>query len=285
MRKLLWACLILLAAPAAAQDEGDGEEDGEDTVPAPAPPPRQETCKEILDRVKQSDCIKPVARFLDGASVFIGIGFNSMDLDISSEDTSLATLIGILSPTPTFGLSLPNNYFGKSRWGYAFSFNYTNSIAYYQDLGKKKDPEHVKDLGSYAVMTYLSLSPSLFISIGARDEDPDIYWRYGIGLGGGWATMRGAAYHNQSGGADRQACMDAADSLRAGDITKADFRAACPLSPFSESGLGLSTAAFMDFRWAFLYGRLSLGSMFISSDPIQYQPSDISLKLAYIHDL
>jgi hypothetical protein len=280
MRHALLACLVLCALSAGRVAAGEEGDEGEEEEPRP-----QETCKEILERVKRSDCVKPVARFLDGASVFFGIGLNSMDLDITSGDTALASLIGILNPTPTFGLSLPNRYFGRSRWGYGFTFTYTNSIAYYQDLGEEKEPDQVKDLGSHAVTTFLSLSPSLFVSIGARDEDPDTYWRYGVGIGGGWASVRGAAYHNQSGGPARQACVDAADSLLAGDITKAGFRAACPLSPFSESGLGFGTAVFTDFRWAFVYGRVSASTLFISSQPVQYKPTDISLKLAYIHDL
>ena len=96
MRELLLACLIGFAAP-AAQDAGDEEgeegEEGEaasaDTSGAPVPEPRpQETCKEILERVKQSDCIKPVARFLDGAVQAQG------SAELSSEDLELLRKLG-----------------------------------------------------------------------------------------------------------------------------------------------------------------------------------------------
>lgn len=302
VRNLLPASLLLFAslsfsteaAPPASADTARPSADTSlaDSLPAPASAvpaasaasAPKETCREILERVRKSDCAKPVARFMDGASVILGLALNSSEMEISYGDTLMAAMVGILSPSPYFGFSGPKSYFGKSRWGYEFSLAYTSSIAIYQDLSK--DREAIKDLGTYATMTFLSLSPSLFLSIGARDEDPDIWWRYGIGLGAGWASVRGVAYHTQDPGGEQQgACRDAAVQLRNGDITRTDLRAVCDLQSFHESGLGISSAAFMDFRWRYLYGKISSGGLQLASDPYDFFPIEISIKFAYIHDI
>lgn len=255
-------------APAAAAD----------TAPAP-----KETCKEIIERVRKSDCAKPVARFMDGASVVLGLAFNSSEMDITSDDTALASMVGILSPSPYFSFVGPKSFFGKSRWGYEFALSYTSSIAIYQNLSV--DGEQVKDLGTYATITFLSVSPAVFFSIGARDEDPDIFWRYGLGLGGGWASVRGVAFHTQDPGGTRGACHDAAERLKSGDISKAGLRDACDLENFHDSGLGFASVAFTDFRWGFFYGKFSAGGMLLDADLYEFHPLDISIKFAYMHDI
>lgn len=280
---------------AQSQSEDEGEEDDEDgsepnaptlradTLPTPPPPPK-ETCKEILDRVKQSDCIKPVARFLDGASVVLGLSFNSGDMEIRSNDTLESSMIGILSPAPYFGLTSPLSFFGRSRWGYEFTFAYNSSVAIYQDV--RGGETQIRDLGTYTTITFLSLSPSVFVSVGARDEDPDVFWRTGIGLGAGWASVRGTSYFTlDSEGGDNRACHDAGAGLIRGDLTKTQLRSTCELKTFKEKGLGLSSAFFMDARWGFIYTKLSSGGMVIRSGRYSYHPIEIGIKLAYIHDL
>lgn len=278
--RILALAIPLTLAPLRAATEDSSRADSAASSPAA---PAQETCQELLERIKASDCAKPVSRFLHGASLYAGLAFSGTRMDIDTEDTALATMAGILSPSPAFGFSLPTRYFGGSRWGYVFSLTYASSIAFYQVL--RRGGEEVRDLGSYSSITFLAVSPSVFVSVGARDEDPDVWFRTGIGTGAGWASVRGVAYHTQDPSSGRRGCYDAADSLGAGALTRSAFRALCEPRAFKERGLGFSTAFFMDFRWAFLYGRFSAGGMGIASGSRDYRPLEVSIRLAYVHDL
>lgn len=280
MRFLILAASVFLAAQAPAAKEDSARADTAALPPVAAP---QETCKDLVERIKASDCARPVSRFLRGASLYAGLAFSGSRMEIDTEDTALATMVGILSPSPAFGFSLPTSYFGGSRWGYAFSLTYASSIAFYQAL--RRGGEEVRDLGSYSSITFLSVSPSVFVSVGARDEDPDVWFRTGIGTGAGWASVRGVAYHTQDPASGRRSCYEAADSLRSGALTRSGFRARCEPRAFKERGLGFSSAFFMDFRWAFLYGRFSVGGMHIDAGSRDYRPLELSFRLAYVHDL
>lgn len=250
---------------------------------------KSETCKELIDRVKHSDCIKPLSGFLNGASLVVGLSLTTGQMGISSGDTLMANMIGVLSPSPYYGFSLPNRFFGSSRYGYETSFTYSTNVAIYQQLG---GGNAVRDLGTYSAISFVSVSPSVFASIGARDDTPDKYFRAGFGLGAGWASVRGTAYFTEDSTTDdnglptaNSACYDAAAALASGAGTKQGMRAACELQSYHHSALGLSLRFFIDARWRFLYYGAGVDAVDISAGHNAYTPLQTTVKLAYIHDL
>jgi hypothetical protein len=220
----------------------------------------------------------------------VGVNFTTGQMDVASGDTLMATMIGVLSPSPYYGFSLPNRFFGSSRYGYETSFTYSSNVAIYQQLGGSGNT--VRDLGTYSAISFISVSPSVFASIGARDATPDKYFRAGFGLGAGWASVRGTAYFTEDSTTDdnglptaNSRCYDAAASLAAGTGTKQGLRTACELQSYHHSALGLSLRLFIDARWHFLYYGASADAVDISSGHNAYTPLQTTVKLAYIHDL
>jgi hypothetical protein len=283
---ILFASLPLLAADPAAPADASAPDTSApvpaDTAALTANPP--ETCKELIRRIRTSDCARPVSRWLDGASVVAGLTLSVSGMEITVNDDPLATMVGVVSPSPYFSVSSPSRYFWSTSIGWETSVSYTSSMAIYQDL--RPESGKVKDLGTYASLSFFSVSPSLFAAIGAGDRTPDIWWRAGLGVGAGWASVRGSAYFTQDTvDAENRACYDAASALMEGRGTKADLRSACVIQTYSEKGFGLSTRAFTEARFRFLYGSISAGGLIIESDTHEFFPMEIAVRFAYIHDL
>src|SRR3989338_8357753 len=105
MRKVGKAAFLFVAAAAF------GEEASSDSA-------RSETCGEMMARVKKSDCARPVARYLDGATVKLGFALHTSRMDLKLRDTAVAHLTGLLTPAPYYAFSLPKRFFGSSRLGW-----------------------------------------------------------------------------------------------------------------------------------------------------------------------
>jgi hypothetical protein len=155
-----------------------------------------ETCRDLIASVKASDCMKPVARFLDGATVVLGFGLHSSRMTLKRNDSTVASLTGILTPAPYYGFSLPKRFFGSTRFGWEVSLAYGSSVAVYQNISRN-DKNHIVDLGTYGSVTLGAISPSVFFAWGARDEDPTVNMRFGLGLGLGLGSVRGTAYYTE----------------------------------------------------------------------------------------
>lgn len=283
---VILACLAFLFIPPSlyAREADSTMAKRDSTVQA------AETCKELIDRVKHSDCAKPLARFLDGASITVGLSLNTGKMDISAGDTLLSTMIGVMSPAPFYGFNLPNRFFGATRFGFATSLTYASSVAVYQELlgtaDMVREIDKVRNLGTYASMNFASISPSIFASLGARDATPDKYFRLGFGLGAGWASVRGTAYFTEtSTGRGTALCHDAAAAFLDGTGTRQDLRSACELQTYNHFSLGLSFRFFIDARWRFLYYSASGDVVTISSGQYTFSPLQTTVKLAYIKDL
>lgn len=279
--------VVAVKPPSAAADNPPSAsaagEPFPDTAAADSSAPAVETCRELAARVRKSDCVRPVARFLDGASVTVGLALTSGQLELSRHDSVKAYLQGFFTPVPYYGFSLPPSYFGGSRWGWEFSFLYTNAVAIYQRFARA-DNEY-RDVGTYASMTFLSVSPSVFLGLGTRDEDPETFVRMGLGTGAGWASVRGTAYFTEDSTRGNLACWEAGDSLATGRFSRSEYRQACALQSYRHSSLGLSVRGFLDARWRFLYFIWDVESVRISSKSMGYAPIELSFKLAWIHDL
>jgi hypothetical protein len=243
----------------------------------------EETCRELMDRVRASDCVRPVARFLEGASVKVGVALYSGQLELTRNDSVKAYLLGILSPAPYYGFSFSPAWFGASRFGWELSFLYTNAVAVNQRFARADND--YRDVGTYASMTFVSFSPSAFMALGARDGSPDTYVRLGVGVGAGWAAVRGTAYFTEDSSGANHGCWDAGEALLAGKNDAGAYRDACELHTYRHASLGISVRGFLDARWRFLYFAWETETVKITSGRTGYAPIELALKLAWIHDL
>ena len=225
--------------------------------------------------------MKPVAHFLDGATVVLGFGLHSSQMTLLRNDSTVARHTGILTPAPYYGLSLRKHFFGSTRLGWVTSLAYGSSFAVYQGIQRGKNTQST-DLGTYASVTFASVSPSLFFAFGGRDEDPDIYTRIGLGLGLGMASARGTAYYTEIPGT----CFDAATAYKNNVGSKAAIKSACTLETFHHFDMGGSSIFFLDWRWRFIYGALDINSLkLLRGNTLTLEPVEVALRLAYIHDL
>ena len=150
----------------------------------------------------------------------------------------------------------------------------------------RPESDHVKDLGTYASSTFISISPSLFFGIGAHDATPRFWSRIGIGAGAGWAWVHGSAFITQDTVDEaNRACYDAASALIAGTGTKAQLRSSCALETFSEKGFGESMRFFVDGRLEFLYASVSAEGLFLDGKDYEFFPMQVAVRLAYMLDL
>jgi hypothetical protein len=242
-----------------------------------------ETCRDLIASVKASDCMKPVARFLDGATVVLGFGLHSSRMTLKRNDSTVASLTGILTPAPYYGFSLPKRFFGSTRFGWEVSLAYGSSVAVYQNISRN-DKNHIVDLGTYGSVTLGAISPSVFFAWGARDEDPTVNMRFGLGLGLGLGSVRGTAYYTEiSEGGGESACFDAASAYLGNSLDKAGLKAACSLRSFRRLDLGGSSRLFWDWRWRFLYGGAVVNGLRMRGAAVDLLPEEVVLKLAYIH--
>ncbi len=243
------------------------------------------TCRDLVNQVKASDCLKPVSRFLYGATVVLGMGLNSSRMTLKRQDTTVALLNGLLTPAPYYGFSLPRRYFGSSGFGWAVSLAYSSSVAVLQNIHRDGKDQNV-DLGTYGMFTLGAASPALFYTYGARDEDPEKHIRFGIGLGLGLGSVRGTAYYTEAAeDSGSTACMDAATRYAGGNLDKAGLKSICKAKPFNRITFGGSYSIFIDGRWKFLYVGIDINSLRLLSGTLELEPVELSLKLAYIHDL
>jgi hypothetical protein len=223
-------------------------------------------------------------RWLNGVSLLAGVTLGAGTMDLTINDDPLATMVTVVSPSAYFSMSSPARYFGSLPFGWETGLSYTSSTAIYQDLRPESD--HVKDLGTYASSTFISISPSLFFGIGAHDATPRFWSRIGIGAGAGWAWVHGSAFITQDTVDEaNRACYDAASALIAGTGTKAQLRSSCALETFSEKGFGESMRFFVDGRLEFLYASVSAEGLFLDGKDYEFFPMQVAVRLAYMLDL
>ena len=240
------------------------------------------TCSELYDQIKESDCAKPYFRFLKGASVKVGGSLNFSNLQIMSGDTLQASLDGLLTPAPYYSLSLASSFFGSTRFGYEFSLTYNSSMVLDQSI-RRGETSRRFDLHTYSTISIAAVTPSVYFSIGGRDADPKTFFRLGLGLGAGWASVRGTAYFTED---ERDSLCFAESTLLLEDgSTRQEVRDQCGLVSYKKSGLGGSARVFLDWRWHWLYGSFEVVELRLKTSQYEFHPADGLIKLAYILDI
>jgi hypothetical protein len=272
MRKLLTIPLLFLSLD--AQDFLD-----------PSHFLQDESCIELYRTIKDSDCIKESYNFFKGANVKVGISLAKQSLKIEDveTETTLAQMEGDFIFAPFYSLATRKNFFDDSNFGYEFGLTYSSSYALNQSLNDGKATE---DLGTYSAINMMAISPTLFYAYGARDETPKKYTAFGIGMGLGYAQVRGSAYvtENQD---PATPCGTAVTAFEEGSRASIDaVRANCEQITYNESGFGASVRVILEGRWNALYASLDLNSVILAHDPAyKYSPSNTVVTFAYIIDI
>jgi len=272
MKKYL--TLLLLILPVGAEDFLD-----------PSHFLQDESCIELYRTIKDSDCIKESYNLLRGANVKVGLSLakQTMKIEDVETETTLANMEGDFIFAPFYSLATRKSFFHDSNFGYEFGLTYSSSYALNQSIN---DGKAVEDLGSYSAINMMAVSPTLFYAYGARDATPKKYTAFGIGMGVGYAQVRGTAYVTENLD-PATPCGNAVANFQEGSRASIDaVRASCDQIKYNESGFGASVRVILEGRWNALYASLDLNSVILAHDPAyKYSPANTVVTFAYIIDI
>lgn len=243
-----------------------------------------QTCSELYSELKKSDCGRTIFKYIKGASLKIGVDFNTSSLDIKSNDSLYARLVGILTPAPYYALSLKPQYFWNTLFGYQFALDYTTSSTVDQVI-ERGDSKEILDLHTLSIFQLAAFTPSVFIDITGSKHSISNFLRLGLGVGIGWSSVRGVAYFTEKYNQDFGSCYELSTERLDGSSTNSDITAACELQNFKYSSVGASVRIFLDGRWNWFYGAFEAVSVGLRTRTYQLSPNNVKIKLAYMLDI
>mgnify|MGYP000108741545 CR=1 FL=1 len=243
------------------------------------------SCPELIGAIKKSNCLKPVAPFLEGAHVKLGLAVQSLTMKVETgkdDPVVKAQMSSTGSLSPYYSIGFKNNYFGDSGFGYAFGLAYLDSYALEQNI-KRDSSETEVDLGTYVTTSMYALQPTLFFSRGARNNTPDTYFKAGIGATVGYSSVRGTSYLTEDINSVSPECWQAGEDLLGGAANGiAAIKSECEQISYKDSGWGAGGRFFIHMRWnQFLLG-FNAANMVIRSGEFNLNPTKASLTLTYV---
>lgn len=270
---------------------------GEDTV---IPPPalddaknQAQACFDLIQTIRHSDCGNLVYRWLDGGFVSLGLSWYSLAMKATKDKRVYADFLGETFATPHYGVTTRPNYFKESAFGYEYSLGITQAYTTVQGIdtaGKRV----AHDLGTYVVASLYAVQANLFYAVGAHDESPHRYFRFGMGIGAGYANIKGKMYLTERQATDNPACALAVTELGAGDSSAAArLRQNCPYEDFNRWGLGFSARLLLEGRinaWLFtvqtnVVNLPSKASIVAGKGKYDFDPTATYATIAYLFDL
>jgi hypothetical protein len=239
-------------------------------------------CSEMYELIKESDCASPVFKFLEGGTIRGGIGLHFPGITIDKDEKEIAYLSGKFTPSPIFTVSLPRKMFNQKfvksiNLGYETGLVWNTAFAFEQDIANSKEIKTF-DLRTYAMMQYIAVSPTLFMSIGENDNTPKFWTAFGMGLGVGWAWLQGHVI--ETGG---ESCKQEVENVMEGGDSK-QLRN-CPLTSFERSSLGASLRLFWETRWEYILMGAEISSLYVYSESLSLNPVDLNFTLLYIKEI
>jgi len=243
-----------------------------------------QTCSELYKELKKSDCGQTIFKYIKGASIKIGITFNTSSLELQSDDTLFARLVGILTPAPYYAISLHPRYFGGSHFGYQVAVVYSSSSTVEQMI-ERGDKKKYYDLHTLSIINLAAVTPSIFFDILGTKKRLDTFLRIGLGLGVGWSSVRGVAYLTEKDEGVPGSCYDVSTQVFDGNQGKDAIEISCKLENFNNSSLGGSIRLFLDGRKKWFYGAFEAAGMAVRNSKFDLVPFMVKIKLAYMLDI
>ncbi|MDH5378279.1 MAG: hypothetical protein OEX00_08150, partial [Gammaproteobacteria bacterium] len=173
------------------------------------------SCADLVDKIRDSDCIAPVADFLKGGNLSLGatMGAFSVNLKVKNEKTVVGKMGGENSWAPHYSINTRPRHFDGSNFGYDYSFTYEQSATTSQVITRGGKDKAI-DLGTYAIGSIIATQVNLFYSIGANDDSPAKYFTLAIGVGLGYGSVKGNTYLTED--ETNTVCYDAATKYHEG---------------------------------------------------------------------
>ena len=242
----------------------------------------EQTCSEMYEEIKKSDCGQAIYSWFEGAELEIGISLTSPNLSVSDIDDkkTFSDQTGGASIFPAISLRFPHNYWGSSGMGYRFNFGYLYEFGFYQDI--KRDGEiYEKDLNSYFYTLSAFITPAIIYDFGRTDDVNDPYWAsvgFGLGIGGG--RLRGISYLTED--ESDKVCYDAVTDYVEGNLTSADVRDNCSLVSYEELGIGVSAEFSLEFRLKSWILGINVNSVGLKNKNYTFTSFKSALTLSYL---
>jgi len=249
-----------------------------------------QSCTDMWEQVRKSDCGSEYAHFIQGGNLRLGLNVYTFSLDINKNNRTQAAFDGPASFMPHYSVHTRRNYWDNSEFGYEFSLTYGQAIATYQTLNVNGKKENY-DLGTYAVGDMFAGQANVFYSFGSRDDTPHSYATLGVGLGLGYASVRGRAYLTEDKQTLSVLCLNARNSLKS-QANIETLKNECEEKVFDRSGIGVSLRALYEIRFYNFYSGIEASlmdfnggkSFFAGADDGELMPLMLSITFAYIID-
>ncbi len=205
-------------------------------------------CQVLLEQISQSDCGKSALKFLKNAYIKIGLNMSQRSMTFENKETLDAAfeMTGEWSPAPILTLSLGDNYFEDSNFGYQLGFSYFSDIAFEQTITRGDNVE-TADLLTYSKMTVLSFSPSIFYSFGRDDDTPKSFFTTGLGLNAGYSSVKGSAHITDF--EEDTLCYDTGSDYIEGTATPDDIMTDCEFSRYDSAGLAYGGSIYLAYEY------------------------------------
>ncbi|MGR6871459.1 hypothetical protein ACU6U9_03945 [Pseudomonas sp. HK3] len=187
-------------------------------------------------------------------------------------------MVGELTPSPLLSLSLGDNYFENSNFGYQLGGSYFSDTAFKQKISRGDHSKSV-DLLTYSKMTVYAFSPTLFYTFSREDDTPDNALTTGLGLNVGYSKVKGTAYVTDD--KTNSACYAAGSNLLKGTASKSDIKQNCRLDDYDSDGLSYGARLYLAYEFEKWITELS-SSVYIQGIERGYKFStyDISLGIS-----
>lgn len=242
------------------------------------------SCGEVVDIVKESGCADLVRPMIEGAHIITGLAWQSLVVNVREEDSNrlLGQVRDRAVPSPFISFDLRPSYIAE-KWGWGVGFNYGDAYALEQRISRSGNTQDL-DLGSYMTSTMVTITPNTFYQFG--EQYGDEYFRIGLGLAMGYASVRGNLYLTED--ESNQSCYDAGtDAVNKTGPGRMEDRIAaiklnCDQESFQEGRFGLGGYLFMQGQYKRWMTSLSIANIVLQKQSRKLEPSLISLQLAYV---
>jgi len=128
-----------------------------------------------------------------------------------------------------------------------------------------------------------AVQPSLFFTLGARNETPGTYFMTGLGLSLGYTNIRGVSYLTEDQASVSALCWQAGEDVVAGALTGVQsIKSECNQESYHDSGWGTGGRIFMGGRYKNMMMDFNAANMIIASQQDFLNPIKMSITLSYV---